>query len=109
MEGSPLSIAVLLTEVPVASLDLHGRSAVEAERRVASFVRTHASASPGAVVEIITGKGSRSAGPAVLPGVVRDLLYGELAPLVAEWAGTVGGGAVRVRLRGRPGRGRPPA
>ncbi len=108
MEGSPLSLAELMAAYPVASLDLHGFNAVQAEGRVRSFVRTHASASPGGVVEIVTGKGTRSAGPAVLPGLVRDLLQGDLKPEVAEWVGVPGGGAVKVRLRKRRGQPRRP-
>ncbi|MEQ9568751.1 MAG: Smr/MutS family protein [Longimicrobiales bacterium] len=108
MEGSPLSIGEVLAAYPVARLDLHGCSAAEAERRVLNFVRTHAAASPGDVVEIVTGKGVRSVGPAVLPGLVRELLQGELKPSVAEWAGMPGGGAVKVRLRKRRGRVRGP-
>lgn len=103
VEGSPLSIAEVLAAYPVASLDLHGSSAAEAERRVVNFVRTHAAGSPGAVVEIVTGKGVRSVGRPVLPGLVRELLQGELKSMVREWAGTPGGGAVKVRLRKRSG------
>ncbi|MBT8337832.1 MAG: Smr/MutS family protein [Gemmatimonadetes bacterium] len=99
MEGPPLSVVELLSAIPEASIDLHGFSARQAEQRVIGFVEGRARSSPGAVVEIVTGKGVRSAGPAVLPGLVRELLNGPLAPLVAEWAGAVGGGAVRVRLR----------
>jgi DNA-nicking Smr family endonuclease len=106
VEGAPLSIVELLSAIPEASIDLHGLSARQAERRVIGFVEGRARSSPGAVVEIVTGKGTRSEGRAVLPGLVRELLEGPLSSLVSEWAGAVGGGAVRVQIRrGRSPRG----
>ena len=36
----------LLDATPAATLDLHGDTALSAERRVADFVRTHARISP---------------------------------------------------------------
>lgn len=94
-----MSVAELISAIPVATLDLHGSTAAEAERRVESFLRSRAGSSGGKVVEIVTGKGTRSAGPAVLPRVVRAQIDGPLSHLVSEWAGAMGGGAVRVRLR----------
>ncbi|MEK9500556.1 Smr/MutS family protein [Gaopeijia maritima] len=86
---------------PVATLDLHGCTAAEAERRVDGFLRQHTRSSPGEVIEIITGKGTRSEGRPVLPGLVRECLDGRWRRSVSDWAGTPGGGSVKVRLRGR--------
>ena len=75
----------LLDAQPVATLDLHGDVAFEAERRVRDFIRTHARISRGKVVHVITGRGRGSAGRPVLPGVVRRVLAEEdVARLVAE-------------------------
>lgn len=81
-------------------LDLHGHSADEAERRLEIFLDRVARTSPGEVVRVITGRGTRSAGPPVLQGVVRDALNGWLSGQVAEWAVDVGSGAYLVRVRG---------
>ncbi len=96
-----MSIAELLAAWPTEVLDLHGATAIEAERRVDHFLQRHAAVSPGEVVEIITGKGIGSEGRPVLPGLVRELLTGRWRRSIREWAGTPGGGSVKVRLRGR--------
>jgi len=83
----------------VTELDLHGRTQLEAERDVRSFIATAARAHPGAVVRIITGKGRNSPGRARLPSTVRRLLNGELTPYCADWDVDVDEGAVLVRLR----------
>lgn len=88
--------------VVVETLDLHGDTADEAERRLQMFLDRHARTSAGDVVRVVTGRGARSAGPPVLQGVVRDALNGWLAHRVAEWAVDVGSGAYLVRVR-RPG------
>jgi len=75
----------LLDATPVATLDLHGDTAMEAERRVKDFIRTHARISRGKVVHIITGRGMGSGGKAVLPGAVRRALGSEVARFVAEY------------------------
>lgn len=98
-----MHLAELLAAWPVDVLDLHGDTAAEAERRVEGFLQRHAAASPGEVVEIITGKGLRSEGRPVLPGVVRGLLTGRWRRSIREWAGTPGGGSVKVLMRGRRG------
>jgi DNA-nicking Smr family endonuclease len=82
---------LLLSEYPADKLDLHGMTAAQAEPRVM--------AASGRVVHIITGKGNRSEGAPVLPGLVRDLLDDDLTRLVREVAGLPGGGGVAVRLR----------
>ncbi|MEE2897451.1 MAG: Smr/MutS family protein [Gemmatimonadota bacterium] len=93
-------IALLLSEYPVAKLDLHGMTGAQAEQRVKMFFATQVRISRGKVVHIITGKGTRSAGQPVLPGVVRRLLDDELVHSVAEVAGLPGGGGMAVRLPG---------
>jgi DNA-nicking Smr family endonuclease len=76
----------LLDASPRATLDLHGDTAADAERRVRDFVLAHARVSRGQVVHVITGKGRGSGGRPVLPGVVRRVLATEaVARFVAEW------------------------
>lgn len=82
------------------TLDLHGHTADEAERRLEMFLDRVATTAPGAVVRIVTGRGRRSAGKPVLPGLVRDALNGWLSHRVDEWAVDVGSGAYLVRLNG---------
>ncbi|MDA0313361.1 MAG: Smr/MutS family protein [Gemmatimonadetes bacterium] len=91
-------IALLLSQMPAAKLDLHGLTAHQAELRVQNFLMTQMRVSCGQVVHIITGKGTRSEGAAVLPGVVRRLLSDELAMYVDELAGLPGGGGFVVRV-----------
>lgn len=88
----------LHVEIVVDELDLHGFTADAAERRLEGFLNTHSVRSPGQVVRIITGRGTRSAGAPVLLELVRDGLTGWLAHRVDEWAVDVGGGAYLVRL-----------
>jgi len=69
-----------------ATLDLHGLSALEAERALRAFLQTWRARRPGAVLHVITGKGRGSAGrPALLPAV-RRLLRGELREMARDWA-----------------------
>lgn len=89
----------LLSARVVTELDLHGRTQLEAERDVRSFIATAARAHSGSVVRIITGRGRNSLGRAKLPSTVRRLLNGELKPYCAEWDLDVDEGAVLVRLR----------
>lgn len=91
-------VALLLSETPAGVVDLHGYTAPQTEARVRDFVLTHARISRGRVVHIITGKGTRSEGQPVLPGVVQELLGGSLARHVAEVAGLPGGGGFALRL-----------
>ncbi len=83
-------------------LDLHGETARSAEKKVTFFVERWCRRQPGAVLLIITGKGSGSSGGPVLQGHVRSLLDGPLAGSVDEWTTDVGGCAILVRVR-RPG------
>ncbi|MDP3910324.1 MAG: Smr/MutS family protein [Gemmatimonadales bacterium] len=83
----------LLDARPVASLDLHGFTASEAPAAVRSFVQSWSRRSRGAVVHIITGKGT------VLRPVVKTLLQGELRSLVAKWGLDDAEGGYMVRVR----------
>jgi DNA-nicking Smr family endonuclease len=93
-------VALLLVESPVEKLDLHGLNARQAETRVRFLLQRHSVTSPGQVVHIITGKGTRSQGAAVLPDLVREMLQDDHGRLVAEWAGLHGGGGFAVRIAG---------
>ncbi len=92
-------IAQLLSEMQVATLDLHGSTADQARLRVRDFLTTHSRISAEAVVHIITGKGTGSAGGGVLREVVRDILDDEAADQVDEYAGMLGGGGWVVRVK----------
>jgi DNA-nicking Smr family endonuclease len=92
-------VARLLVESPADTLDLHGSTAAQAERRLFDFLRTRSVDAPGRVVHVITGRGNRSEGAPVLPGLVRDLLRAEMAEFVRESAGLPGGGGVAIRIR----------
>lgn len=54
-------------------------------------------------MRVITGRGLHSAGPAVLPSAVEDLLRGLRHTIVRDFDREPGGGVVRIRLlRGGP-------
>ena len=92
-------VARLLSETPVATLDLHRYTGAQARRRVRDFLTTHSRISAGSVVHVVTGKGTGSEGDAVLPGLVRDMLDDEAPNHVDEYAGMLGGGGWVVRVR----------
>ena len=92
-------IARLLSERPVASLDLHGYTGAQARPRVRDFLTTHSRISAGSVVHVITGKGTGSEGDAVLLELVRDMLDDDEAGHVDEYAGMLGGGGWVARVR----------
>ena len=87
-------IAQLLSEMPEATLDLHGYTGPQARLRARDFLTTHSRFSAGSVVHVITGKGSGSKGKGVLLELTRDLLEGEAANHVDEYAGMGGSGEV---------------
>ena len=91
--------ARLLSQMPVATLDLHGYTGPQARPRVRDFLTTHSRLSTGSVVHVITGKGAGSEGAPVLSGLVRDMLDDEVADHVDEYAGMFGGGGWVVRVR----------
>jgi DNA-nicking Smr family endonuclease len=89
-----------LIDGPVAAtLDLHGYTGAATPAAVRSFLETWRRRQPGAVVHIITGKGKGSAGGPVLRGLVKELLKGELAAMVADWARDDAEGGYKVRLK----------
>ena len=92
-------IAQLLSEMPEATLDLHGYTGPQARLRARDFLTTHSRISAGSVVHVITGKGSGSKGKGVLLELTRDLLEGEAANHVDEYAGMLGGGGWVVRVK----------
>lgn len=84
---------------PRATLDLHGDTAADAERRVRDFILTHARVSSGEVLHVISGKGRGSKGKPVLPGVVRRVLSSEaVARYVAEWTRDLDEAGFLIRL-----------
>lgn len=89
----------LLDATPVATLDLHGDTALEAEGRVKDFISTHARISRGRVVRIITGRGLGSRGKAVLPGAVRRALGSQVGRFVAEFDKDLDEAGFLVRLK----------
>ncbi|HKI93793.1 MAG TPA: Smr/MutS family protein [Gemmatimonadales bacterium] len=94
----------LFDATPVATLDLHGFTAAEAERAVVNVVRTTARRHPGGVVHVITGKGRGSGGGSgrggsVLRPLVKRLLTGELKPLIGDFARDLDEGGWLVRVK----------
>lgn len=89
----------LLDVTPVAVLDVHGCTRLEAERAVRALVATWRRHRPGAVVHVITGKGRGSAGRAALRPAMRRLLTGALAGEIADWARDADDGGYLVRVR----------
>lgn len=89
----------LLDATPAATLDLHGDTALDAERRVRDFIRTHARISRGQTLHIITGRGRGSAGPPVLPRVVARVLRGEVARFVDDYDRDLDDAGYVIRLK----------
>jgi DNA-nicking Smr family endonuclease len=89
-----------LSDAPLAGrLDLHGKTAPEAELAVHNFIDDWRRREPGAVVLIITGKGKGSPDGAVLRPAIRTLLTTRLSGFVSDWALDDSDGAFRVRVR----------
>lgn len=84
---------------PVAALDLHGMTRMEAQLAVRNFLSAWRKRSPGGVVHIITGKGRGSAGRPVLRPAVRTELKGESAKWVSEFTIDDGDGGYLVMLK----------
>jgi DNA-nicking Smr family endonuclease len=89
----------LLDTTPIATIDLHGLSAAEARHVLTEQLKLYARLYERGVIEVITGKGLRSSGPAVLRPFVRGLLKGPLSSYVADMSDAVHGGGYRIRLR----------
>ncbi|MBT8488935.1 MAG: hypothetical protein HKN72_06400 [Gemmatimonadetes bacterium] len=83
---------------PDAEVDLHGLRREQALVRVDQVLDTWARRGGHPVVRIITGRGNRSAGDAVLLSAVEEHLRGEVGDRVAEMARDPGGGAWLVRI-----------
>ena len=79
------------------TLDLHGLTADDAVARTSRWLLDRQREGELAV-RIVTGRGRRSIGPAVLPGEISYLL-GSLSALVASYEKVSAGGAFHVRLR----------
>ncbi|HEV2146976.1 MAG TPA: Smr/MutS family protein [Longimicrobiaceae bacterium] len=79
------------------TLDLHRETADEAVRRTGSWLRERQREGVR-TVRVVTGRGSRSAGPPVLRGEVGALLEGLRGSLVSYFTLDSGGGAFRVEL-----------
>ncbi|HEX2191535.1 MAG TPA: Smr/MutS family protein [Longimicrobiaceae bacterium] len=85
------------------TLDLHGHTADEALRRAESWLRER-QRDGVRTVRVVTGRGTRSAGPPVLRGEVGALLDSLRGSLVSYFTLDSGGGAFRVELeRARSG------
>ncbi len=89
----------------IPTLDLHGESAESARRRTEIWLRARW-AEGVRTVQVITGRGIHSIGPAVLPAAIGDLLGALSGTVVSNFTPEYEGGAFRVELT-RPGR--PPA
>lgn len=89
----------LLDATPAATLDLHGDTALDAERRVRDFIQTQSRIASGQVVHIVTGRGLGSRGRPVLPGVVRKVLKGDVSRFVQEFDRDLDEAGFMVRLR----------
>lgn len=95
---SPAPLPTLHGAIPDDTLDLHGEGAANALRRLGWFIERWEHRRPGAILEIVTGRGNRSAGAPVLKRVVEEALRDELAGRVADWVVQSGGGAYLVKL-----------
>lgn len=85
------------------TLDLHGHTADEALRRAEAWLRDR-QRDGVRTVRVVTGRGTRSAGPPVLRGEVGALLDSLRGSLVSYFTLDSGGGAFRVELeRARSG------
>jgi DNA-nicking Smr family endonuclease len=88
----------LLTRAVEDETDLHGLDSLGAEIRLESFLGRWAGKS-GAVVRVITGRGNRSEGGAVLKPLVEKLLRGRLAIHVSQFRPSADGGSYLVEMR----------
>jgi DNA-nicking Smr family endonuclease len=93
----------LLGAFPDHTVDLHGLTAAQAERRVDNLLSTWTRREPGAVLKIVTGVGNRSEDGPVLLHAVEDYLREELAlgaeGRISDMARAAGGGGWMVRIR----------
>lgn len=88
----------LLVRTVEDQVDLHGLDSRGAEIRLEGLLARWASR-PGAVVRVITGRGNRSDGSAVLKPLVGKLLSGRLAPRVQKYTLEPNGGSYLIQVR----------
>jgi len=93
------ALDALLDARPSATLDLHGDTALEAERRTHDFIVTQSRVSVGGVIHVVTGRGRGSAGRPVLPGAVKRVLEGSARQFVADYDRDLDDGGYVIRLR----------
>lgn len=89
----------LLDDAPVATIDLHGLTTIEARQWLTRELKALSRTERGGIVHVITGRGMHSGAGAVLRPFVRSLLKGSLSGYMAEVAESVDGGGWRVRLK----------
>ena len=98
---NPSGPSSLLGAVPEDRLDLHGENAVDAVRKLGWFIDRWEHLRPGAVLEVVTGRGNRSPGAPVLQPTIQRALDKEFADRIERWVHQPGGGAFLIRLRKR--------
>ncbi len=84
---------------PDFECDLHGHTVESALRKVRNDLATFRRRKAGAVVHVITGKGSGSTGPARIRPAVGKALSGELASLIDGFERDIEDGGFLVRLK----------
>jgi DNA-nicking Smr family endonuclease len=88
----------LLVKAVEEETDLHGLDSHGAEVRLESFLLRWAS-QPGAVIRVITGRGNRSDGSAVLKPLVGKLLTSKFSRYVQRHTLEPGGGSYLVQIK----------
>ena len=83
---------------PAASYDLHGQSVLEALKNAEGFLRSQAAARPGAVVQVVTGRGKSGSGATEAIRPPTQILK-EQGALVRDYVLEEGEGSFLVRLR----------
>ena len=91
----------LHTSVPDAEVDLHGLTRDQAVRRVEMLLDTWERRGGAPVLRVVTGRGNRSRGDAVLLHAVGDRLQAELGGRLADMTRDAGGGGWLVRMADR--------
>ena len=96
---SPSEISDSLhASVPEAEIDLHGLTRDQAVRRVEMLLDSWERRGGAPVLRIVTGRGNRSEGGAVLLHAVGDQLRSELGGRLADMTRDAGGGGWLVRM-----------
>ncbi len=86
--------------IPDAEVDLHGMTADRARRVARNFLFTEMRKKSGAIVRIITGRGTHSAGEPTLRPLMESLLTGGTVDMaVNRWEWATDGGSCMVELR----------